>query len=72
MAFSKRVEKLHQLKEELEEMRAMRAHLEEQVMFNVNEHKKQSEKVKRLELKRQDAISLRRDAYAQHTAVEVE
>ena len=50
----------------------MRAHIEEQVMFNVNEHKKMGQKVKHLELKRQDAINLRRDAYAQHTAVEVQ
>lgn len=66
-----KMERIAVLISEVNELKAMEAHIEDQVEILVEKYQKLSEKRKLSEIRRKDALAIERDVAAQHIAVEI-
>ena len=64
-------ERVMQLSEEVEQLKAIQAHIEDQISAKVMEYHELSDGIKRLETKRNLALKEARDVGAQHVAIEI-
>lgn len=64
-------ERVMQLSEEVEQLKAIQAHIEDQISSKVMEYHELSDGIRRLETKRNLALKEARDVGAQHVAIEI-
>ena len=64
-------DRVQTLRKEIEELKAMQAHVEDQATAVVYEHGECSTRLRTLERKHQEAVALDKQAMAQHLSVEV-